>query len=433
MRIAAVVALKSFPYHDMTIKQMRDIADKVFIRWDGRSGDPGVLQNTMALLGDRLGGITIVNGWGFPLWREECLRMMDDFKPDIVLCPDEDEVFDDTLREELDAFWYSDRKGMMFMYHPLVSCDDRKINGDMPYPPDPHMKAFKWEKGLSYFPYHGNAVVARYCSKSAHWQARTKIRHYSCFTKEMEYRKHWKSRTPDFTGVKGVTLYGFGPSADIATESIGEIWSVNNCYEVLTPEQMKLVTRIYEMHKFGERFGGKWGELWKRTPGKILDDRNKMKSGDGRTHVARLNEIAAEGRRIIMQEPHPLIVNSEAYPVEDVVKFTGLDWFMGTPCYMVADAIREGYTHIRIWGMDQLDYEHTLQRECFVGWMCYAVGRGIKISGSLTWLNGMTKRYGYDFGPEFDNWCEDILWRGHPIQVHYKEESRAVKGELFHK
>jgi hypothetical protein len=216
-------------------------------------------------------------------------------------------------------------------------------------------------------------------------------------------------------------------------KAMGEVWSLNNCYEVLGRSALARLTRVYEMHKFGERVGGKWDEIARYNGLDKLKDRNKLVATDGHRHVEHLNAMAIEGRRIIMQEPHPEIINSERYPIEDVVKFTGIDWFMGSPCYMLAHAIMEGYTHISLYGLDQLDWEHTLQRECFVGWVMYAVGRGIHVDGALTFLAGIDRRYGYDFGPEFDAWCERKLWQGHPIQVHYKIESRTVQGDLCKK
>ena len=433
MRIAGVVAICKFPMWEQTVKQMVDLCDGVFLRFDAKNGDPAILQAARELCGEKLIKTVICDGWPHPEWREECLRMMDAYKPDVVLCPDEDEVFSDDIMEELKAFWFSDKKGMMFSYNPLATCDGRVVNGGMPYPPEPHMKAYKWAEGLSYFPYHGNAVVAQYCNKDCHWQAKSKMDHFSCFTPAMEKAKHWKSNTPSFKGVKAVTLIAFGPSADTDMHARGEVWSLNNCYEVLPKPALERCTRVFEMHKFGERTGGQWDKTAKFLGKDKLQNRDRLMSGDGRTHVDRLNEMALQGRRIIMQERHPMVHNSEAYPIGEVVKTTGMDWFMGSPCYMVAQAIYEGYTHIGLYGLDQMDWEHTIQRECFVGWIMYALGRGIVVEGALTWLNGIDRRYGYDFGPEFDDWCEALLWRGHPIQIHYKIPSRVIEGELCKK
>lgn len=437
MKIASVIALCRSPLFEDTIHQCVRLSDGVVIRFDAKNGDPAILQAAQSLCGDKLIKTIICDGWPIvPQWREEGLRALDEFKPDIVLCPDEDEVFaadDDSFKEELKAFWFSEKKGMMFSYNPLVTKDNRIVNNGVPYPPDPHMKAYKWAEGLSYYPYHGNAIIAKYCNSASHWNAHCKIDHYCCWTLAMEKSKHWKSNTPNFKGIKAVTLIAFGPSADQDMSARGEVWSLNNCYEVLPKAALDRCTRVFEMHKFGERSGGNWDKCAKFLGKDKLDDRNKMISGDGRTHVERLNEMAMQGRRVIMQEPHPMILNSERYPIEEVVKTTGVDWFMGSPCYLVALAIVEGYTHISLYGLDQMDWEHTIQRENFVGWVMYAIGRGIVVDGALTFLKDIDRRYGYDFGPEFDEWCEDKLWQGHPLKIHYKIPSRVVEGEMCRK
>jgi hypothetical protein len=163
----------------------------------------------------------------------------------------------------------------------------------------------------------------------------------------------------------------------------------------------------------------------------ILEKRMKEKGRDGKPHIWHLDQAGKSGRRIILQEPSNMITNSEGYPLMNVIAKTGVDWFTGSPCYMVALAICEGYNHIRIYGIDQLDWEHTLQRECFAGWCMFALVHGVQLSGCLTWLDKYKKRYGYDYGPEFDAYQEELLWNGHPMQVHYKIPSRAVDGKLY--
>jgi hypothetical protein len=174
---------------------------------------------------------------------------------------------------------------------------------------------------------------------------------------------------------------------------------------------MKRITRIYEMHKF--------------------EKREKMTVRDGKQHFYHLNELGKLGHRIIMQKEHHNIVNSEAYPLYDVIS-VGMDYFMGTPCYMLAQAIMEGYTHIRVFGFDQMDYEHVLQRACWSFWMGIAIGRGIKVDGAMPFITSFNaRRYGYDYGPEMDKEMERLLWLGHPMECHYKHESRAVKGDFY--
>lgn len=415
MKILTMVALNKFPLWRKTIDQAMAISDMIVVRYDG-GGDPSILKSLDAVCGDKLKRVGIINGWRFPDWREECLRLCDEFEPDIVLCPDEDEVFEDSIVDELKAFYFSEKKGMFFEYTPLETDDGRVVNNGVPYPPDPHMKAFKWRKGLSYFPYHGNATIAQYCNKADHWQAKTKIKHYCCWRKPWQDRKRFRSDTPMARGTKAVTLIGFGPSAKDEKELIGEVWSLNNCYDAIPAEAMRRCTRIFEMHK--------------------LEKRNREVGSDGRTHLWHLDHAGKGGRRIILQEQNHLITNSESFPIDEAVSKLGLDFFTGTPCYMIAMAIMERYTDIRMFGLDQMDWEHTIQRECFAGWCMFALARGIKLSGAITWLerykqNGRMPRYGYDWGPEFPDWMEDVLWHGHPLKIHYKIPSRVVRGDMY--
>ena len=417
LKTYAMIALNKFPMWKQTFSQMLNICDGIVVRWDGVSGDPGVLKELDSFCGGKLKKVMIAReAWRCPQWREDCLRLLDEFAPDVVLCPDEDEVFGEDIAEELKAFWYSDKQGVMFDYESLVTDDGHTVNAGMPYPPDPHMKAFKWQKGLSYFPYHGNATIAQYCNENTHWKAKTKIKHYCCFRKEWEQRKHFRSDTPMGRGSKAVTLIGFGPSASKEKELIGEVWSLNNCYEALPEGAMQRCTRIFEMHD--------------------IKKRNAELARDGRLHLWHLDQLGKNGRRIYLQEQNSLITNSESLPITEMVSSLGLDFFTGTPCYMIALAIMERYTDIRMFGLDQMDWEHTVQRECFAGWCMYAIGRGIRLSGAITWLDrykrdGKMPRYGYDWGPEFPAWMEEVLWMGHPLQVHYKIPSRVVDGKMF--
>ena len=318
------------------------------------------------------------------------------------------------MTEELGQFWLSDKKGMMFTYHPLHNKDGKIYDGGMPYPPEPHMKAFKWQEGLSYYPWSpGHSAIPLYGNSKYHWEAKTKINHICCYTDKLYQMKRWRSNRPNKKGIKAVTLLGFGTSmAGLdASKIVGEAWSLNDCYQIWPEPIMKRITRIYEMHKF--------------------EKREKMLVRDGRQHFFHLDALGKLGHRIVMQREHPNITNSEPYPLYQAIEM-GADYFMGTPPYMLAHAILEGYTHIRVFGFDQMDYEHVLQRACWAFWMGIAWGRKIKVDGSLPFITEFNKRrYGYDYGPEMDAEMQELLWKGHPIEVKYKNESRAIRGDFF--
>jgi len=111
-----------------------------------------------------------------------------DVKPDLVLFPDEDELFSQDIEEDLVLFWNGDKKYMMFEYAtPLPSIDGRVVNNGKPYPRKPHMKAFKWMPNLTYYPYPTLARLSRstYSGEDA-YRSRAKILHFCYYTKDME-------------------------------------------------------------------------------------------------------------------------------------------------------------------------------------------------------------------------------------------------------
>ena len=434
VRVVAVVAMSSFPFWRERLEALKSVCDEIYVRFDGVQGDPEMLRELQAAAGDKLKHVRVSDEpWKPPMWREDGLRLLDDVKPDIVLCPDEDEEFGDGFLAELRTFWQSDKLGMMLEYEPLVTHDGKIINDGAPYPPEPHMKAYKWRAGLSYWPWHrGGGVMSQYFNPSCQWRAKTRLRHYCCYTPGLLAMKKWRSDRPQARAQKSVTLLGFGPSSKTDKPVAGEIWTLNNCYEVFAANTMRYVTRIYEMHGFGPRTEREmWdagsGEFVRRSP----PDRNAMRARDGRTHVWHLDALGRMGHRVVMQQPHPRITNSETYPLDLIAAQLGATFFTGSGAYMVAQAIAEGYSHIRVYGFDQMDYEHLLQRYSMIWWLGYAAGRGIRVDGALTFMEVFGKRrYGYDYGPEWDKQCNEDLWRGFPMRVEFKQVSPSIAGDM---
>jgi hypothetical protein len=58
------------------------------------------------------------------------------------------------------------------------------------------------------------------------------------------------------------------------------------------------------------------------------------------------------------------------------------DWnLQSSLSYMIAYAILEGATEIGVWGVDLVDTEEYIEQKPFVeGWLCFAEGKGIKIT-----------------------------------------------------
>lgn len=405
MRTAAVISMSHFPYWRHTIAKLNDIVDDYYISYDKHQGDPEILHDIENACQGKLAGVRITEEpWSCPQWREIGLRMLDDVPddelPDIVLTPDQDEVYGDGIEDDLKRLWFSEKDALEFYYEPLMSSDGRE---QVVYPEKPHVKAFKYKRGLTFYPYHGDGKVAQY--HRSIMQARSKIKHYASYTPLMAEKKRLR------TEVKGVTLIGFGASAKQDMSAIGEVWTMNGGYDVLNPDAWARCTRIFEMHQREK-----------------LEARDKK---NGTHHISRLNETG-ELRRIIMQKAHADIQGNEAYPLREIEHaFDEEDQWRGTPCYMLAMAIYEGYTHINMYGIDCCDWEHTLQREGILYWLGVAKGRGIKIGGCptplkrLKWLG----KYAYDYAPEFCEKQRKALWMGHPVEIKYKDESRIVAGD----
>jgi hypothetical protein len=174
---------------------------------------------------------------------------------------------------------------------------------------------------------------------------------------------------------------------------------------------MKGVTRIYEMHSEKKR--------------------DRERAADGSLHFWHLDQLGALGHRIIMQKALPQIRGSEGFPLLDLQHRFPFPYLHGTPPYMVAHAILDGFNHIRCYGFDQMDFEHRKQRECFAFWIGLAAGSGIKISGTFTFIDEDKRLYGYDYGPEWDDISNEVLWNAFPFSMRMKFPSRAMKGALF--
>ena len=416
MRIIALIAVNRFPMWTRIYDQMTTGIADVFVRFDGGSGDPEILRHLHKIYeikSSRLKGVVVANTpWRSPEWREECLRMLDNVgmaEGDIVLTPDEDETFGDGLVDELKAFAASEKRAMSFAYAPLES-DHGAVNAAIPYPFERHVKCFKWSKGLSYYPYHGNGMPAKYLHSV--WPAKTLMRHWCAYTKGLEALKHWRNDIPSL-GVraeKAVTILGFGPSADKGVDIIGTVYSCNDCYQVLPKEIMRMSSCIFEMHQ--------------------LSKRDKMLTRDGRSHLGELDRLGKLGHRIICLEKN-WITNSEAFGFEEIRRRGFPMYITGTPTYMLIHAIMEGATKIRVSGVDQLDYEHILQRGSWTFWCGVAMAMGIELSGHITFLDVFANRvYGRDHGPEWTDEDNRLQWLGFPFEVKLKKFSGAMEGDL---
>ncbi len=155
-----------------------------------------------------------------------------------------------------------------------------------------------------------------------------------------------------------VAILGYTPTRKDAPydDPEWEIWGLNDLYKY--PGDVKRWTRWFEMHD--DQLGNKVGRA-------KFDERVK--------EFAKWENIP-----IYMQNKHPDIPGSVAYPLEEMVKEYG-DYFTNTISYMIALAIYEGAKEIGVYGVDMsTSEEYQKQRPSCEYYLGIAVGKGIKVT-----------------------------------------------------
>jgi hypothetical protein len=97
-----------------------------------------------------------------------------------------------------------------------------------------------------------------------------------------------------------------------------------------------------------------------------------------RRHIDRVNEMEIP---YLTLKHYPFIPTSKAYPVEDICREFGVDYFTGGIDYMLAYAIYKKFDKIDIYGVHTVyDDEYDYQKPSLEFWIGVAIGRGIKIT-----------------------------------------------------
>ena len=128
-------------------------------------------------------------------------------------------------------------------------------------------------------------------------------------------------------------------------------------------------------------------EWWKENWDKIREW-HKTERGYP-THIKRVNELQIP---YITLKHYKFIPTSEAYPIEEISKMFGIDYFTGSIDYMLAYAIYKNVKEIDIYGVHTTyDDEYMYQKPSLEFWIGVAIGRGIKIKvhGSHSLLKTM--------------------------------------------
>lgn len=132
-------------------------------------------------------------GWKQKIQRENTIRMLDNVKPDIVLWPDSDETFPPDMWKILEDFWKSEHKNLWF--HMWYLWDSpKKVRRDHLFKSMCHVRAFKWQAGLTYLPQCGyGAKPANLPSKGYQFHSPKPVMHYGYMTYKNRLRKYNRS------------------------------------------------------------------------------------------------------------------------------------------------------------------------------------------------------------------------------------------------
>ncbi len=157
--------------------------------------------------------------------------------------------------------------------------------------------------------------------------------------------------------VKKVALVGHSPStrmeapyADLHTE----IWTMNDAHGFLKDHR---VDRWFEIH-----------------PPSVYKDPSRRVGGF-------LEHLRTFQGPIYMITPDPDFPTSVAYPMAEMFEQYGEGVFGSSFAYLIALAIKEGFTHISMWGCDLAsEGEYKKQRESTAFWIGYCRGKGIEFT-----------------------------------------------------
>lgn len=89
---------------------------------------------------------------------------------------------------------------------------------------------------------------------------------------------------------------------------------------------------------------------------------------------------AAKSRQLAEKSGVPYIDLSN-YPISEIIKFFGVDYFTNTVDYAIALAIHNGFKEINLYGVNMANgTEYAYQKSGVEYWLGQAMGRGIKVT-----------------------------------------------------
>jgi len=207
-RVVATVMVTDSPVVIKCLSQLPKICDRIYVLFDCKNGSPELLRelrnNARKIFGGKLKKIVKHRKtWEQGIWHEWCLRILDDERPEIVVTVGHDEVLQvNKFKADLERLRRGDQPSLMLDYGTMPTDDGRKI--PYIYPVAAHMKAFRWEPGLSYVPYNGRGQVWQYASPAWQFVGKSKVMHYCMWTKGMQAEKEqWIRSNYNFDKVTG--------------------------------------------------------------------------------------------------------------------------------------------------------------------------------------------------------------------------------------
>lgn len=160
--------------------------------------------------------------------------------------------------------------------------------------------------------------------------------------------------TKEEKGIEKVIIIGKGVGWNLAPsddeiDEFTETWGVN---DLVTQRNVK---RGFEIHK----------QIW-------------MEDEPTRLTFEKINELKIP---VMMVNHYPIFPTSVKYPLDEIIKEFGTDFFTNSIDYMIAYAIYLGVKEIDLYGVNMvLGTEYMFERPGVNFWCAMAMGRGIKVN-----------------------------------------------------
>lgn len=135
--------------------------------------------------------------WNQGMVRDAAIRMLDNVCPDIVLFPDDDELFCDNTREQLKEFWENEDYKTMWWRLLYLWDDEKHFRNDRYWRSIHHVRCYKWQPGVTYVPYSGYACPTTFIKepKKTRFNANKPIIHYGYLREDDRSRKFLRSNS----------------------------------------------------------------------------------------------------------------------------------------------------------------------------------------------------------------------------------------------